>query len=190
MDIKKLLLLVLIIFFVDSSLHIVNWMEWIALPGAFLHVVRFLFIGTLGWYTIKARSLTASILLSMFLGIEVAEFFPDIAKELKVLSDIFLRLIKTIIAPLLFATLVVGIAGHADLKQVGRMGWKSIVYFELVTTLALIIGLVAINISQAGVGSSLQAQQAQVEKAESLLSQKQTHHVILDIFPEIKFYKL
>ena len=63
-----------------------------------------------------------------------------------------MRLVKTIIAPILFSTLVVGIAGHSDLKQVGRMGWKSIVYFEVVTTIALIIGLIAINISQAGVG--------------------------------------
>ena len=60
---------------------------------------------------------------------------------LKVLSDIFLRLVKTIIAPLVFATLVVGIAGHADLKQVGRMGVKALVYFEVVTTFALFIGL-------------------------------------------------
>ena len=69
---------------------------------------------------------------------------------LRLFSLIFLRLIKMIIAPLLFATLVVGIAGHHDLKQVGRMGVKSFIYFEIVTTLALFIGLAAINISQAG----------------------------------------
>lgn len=184
MDNRKLLLAILIIFFVDSSIHVMNWMQWIELPSALLHAVRWLFIATLGWYTIRAKSLTASILFAMFIGIEVAEFYPDIAKELKIFSDIFLRLIKTIIAPLLFATLVVGIAGHADLKQVGRMGWKSILYFEIVTTLALIIGLFAINLSEAGVGSSLQAQEAQVAKAEALLEQKQTHNVILDIFPE------
>jgi proton glutamate symport protein len=159
-------------------------MNWISLPSILLHGIRWVFIGTLGWYTIRARSLTASILFSMFLGIEIADFFPEIAKELKIFSDIFLRLIKTIIAPLLFATLVVGIAGHADLKQVGRMGWKSILYFEVVTTLALVVGLFAINISQAGVGSSLQAQENQVQKAEALLEQKHTHNVILDIFPE------
>ena len=68
------------------------------------------------------------------------------------MSLIFLRLIKTIIAPLIFSTLVVGIAGHADLKQVGRMGIKALVYFEAVTTLALFIGLGAINLTKAGVG--------------------------------------
>lgn len=159
-------------------------MEIASISSLLLHGIRWAFIATLGWYTVRSKSLTSSILLAMFLGIEVAEFFPDAARELKVFSDIFLRLIKTIIAPLLFSTLVVGIAGHSDLKQVGRMGWKSILYFEVVTTIALVIGLVAINISQAGVGSSLQAQTEQVDKANKLLEQKHTHNVILDIFPE------
>lgn len=184
MDNRKLLVFTFVAFFMDSLLHVVNWMQWIELPELLLHAVRIVFCIILAAYTVKARSLTASILLAMFIGIEVAEVFPDAAKEMKVFSDIFLRLIKTIIAPLLFATLVVGIAGHTDLKQVGRMGWKSIVYFEVVTTIALVIGLLAINISQAGVGSSLQAQEAQVQKAEALLQQKHTHNVILDIFPE------
>ena len=184
MDNRKLLTFTFVAFFMDSLLHVLNWMQWIELPELLLHAVRIVFCIILAGYTVKARSLTASILLAMFIGIEVAEVFPDAAKEMKVFSDIFLRLIKTIIAPLLFATLVVGIAGHTDLKQVGRMGWKSIVYFEVVTTIALVIGLLAINISQAGVGSSLQAQEAQVQKAEALLQQKHTHNVILDIFPE------
>ena len=77
---------------------------------------------------------------------------PGFAVELRVFSDIFLRLIKTIVAPLIFATLVTGIAGHGDVKGVGRMGVKALVYFEVVTTLALGIGLVAINVSRAGVG--------------------------------------
>ena len=72
--------------------------------------------------------------------------------DLQVLSSIFLRLIKTIIAPLIFSTLVVGIAGHSNLKQVGRMGIKALLYFELVTTMALFIGLGAIHLSRAGVG--------------------------------------
>jgi proton glutamate symport protein len=93
-------------------------------------------------------------------------------------------LIKTIIAPLLFATLVVGIAGHSSLKQVGRMGLKAIVYFEVVTTLALFIGLAAINLSQAGVGASLNAGEKESKKATVLLEQKESHDVILDIFPE------
>jgi proton glutamate symport protein len=184
MDNRKLLLTALLLFFLDSLLHLAGWFELAVIPQAVLSITRLIFIAATGWYAWRTRSLTAAILLCMFLGIEVAEWFPSAAIELKVFSDIFLRLIKTIIAPLLFSTLVVGIAGHSDLKQVGRMGVKSIIYFELVTTLALLIGLAAINISKAGVGSSLSAQNAQVEKANQLLEQKHTHHVILDIFPE------
>src|SRR5687768_17358754 len=88
----------------------------------------------------------------MVIGTEIGLNFPEFSQNLRVLSQIFLRLIKTIIAPILFATLVVGIAGHSNLKQVGRMGWKSILYFEVVTTIALVIGVLAINISKAGVG--------------------------------------
>jgi proton glutamate symport protein len=136
------------------------------------------------YYAITKKTLTISILVAMFIGVCVGYDFKAFSMELKVLSDIFLRLIKTIIAPLLFATLVVGIAGHSNLKQVGRMGLKAIIYFEIVTTLALFIGLAAINISKAGNGSALEAQQTQIDKANTLLEQKHTHHVLLDVFPE------
>jgi proton glutamate symport protein len=135
-------------------------------------------------FALSRSSLTVWIVVFMGLGIQVGYDFPEVAEPLKVFSDIFLRLIKTIIAPLLFATLVVGIAGHSSLKQVGRMGLKAIIYFEVVTTIALFIGLAAINLSEAGVGSSLSAGANEVSKAEKLLEQKETHDVILDIFPE------
>ncbi len=147
-------------------------------------VVRWMALLSGVWYVSGRKSLTLWILLFMALGIETGHDFPAIAEPLKVLSDIFLRLIKTIIAPLLFATLVVGIAGHSSLKQVGRMGLKAIVYFEVVTTLALFIGLAAINLSQAGVGASLNAGEKESKKATVLLEQKESHDVILDIFPE------
>jgi proton glutamate symport protein len=104
------------------------------------------------------------------------------ASELKVVSKVFLKLIKTIIAPLIFGTLVVGIAGHGNLKQVGRMGWKSILYFEVATTIALLIGLVAINISKAGVGIQLPPT---TEKATLDVPPPSTwDEIILHIFPE------
>ncbi len=103
----------------------------------------------------QRKSLTVWILISMLAGAEFGYDFPQIAKNIQFLSEIFLRLIKTIIAPLIFATLVNGIAGHNDLKLVGRLGWKSILYFEIVSTIALVIGLIAINISKAGVGMTL-----------------------------------
>ncbi len=149
-----------------------------------LVLLRWVALGISIGYAYVKRNLTIWILIAMLLGISIGTDFPSIALNLKVLSDIFLRLIKTIIAPLLFSTLVVGIAGHSNIKQVGRMGIKSIVYFELVTTVALFIGLVSINLSKAGIGTDLHAQNAQIEKAQTLLAQKQSHDVILDIFPE------
>lgn len=106
---------------------------------------------------LKRKSLTVWILISIVLGAEFGYDLPEISKSMQFLSDIFLRLIKTIIAPLIFATLVNGIAGHNDLKLIGRLGWKSILYFEIVSTLALFIGLLSINISKAGEGLSLPA---------------------------------
>lgn len=118
----------------------------------FLSAIRWLALSLWLGYGYYRRSLTYFIFISMLIGIEVGHDFPEFAKNLQVLSKIFIKMIKVIIAPLLFATLVVGIAGHSNLKQVGRMGWKSLLYFEVVTTIALFIGLIAINISQAGVG--------------------------------------
>ncbi len=184
MDSKKLLIPAIILVSAIASLHALHWYSIMPMNTNFLSGLRMLFALFLVFYAIKRRSLSTSILIAMFIGIEVGHDFKDIALELRVLSDIFLRLIKTIIAPLLFATLVVGIAGHSNLKQVGRMGIKAIVYFEIVTTIALFIGLAAINISKAGVGSSLEAQTNQIEKANKLLEQKQTHNFILDVFPE------
>jgi proton glutamate symport protein len=98
------------------------------------------------------RSLSVWIFVAMVAGAELGFDAPKFAVQMRFLSDIFLRLIQCVVAPLIFATLVVGIAGHGDLKSVGRMGVKSLIYFELVTTVALFIGLLAINISKAGVG--------------------------------------
>jgi proton glutamate symport protein len=93
----------------------------------------------------------------MLLGGEIGLDRPHFAEHLRVFSDIFLRLVKVIVAPLIFGTLVTGIAGHGNLRGVGRIGIKSLVYFEVVTTLALFIGLAAINISRAGEGLAISA---------------------------------
>ncbi len=103
-------------------------------------------------HAIKRKGLTTWILVSMVLGIIIGVEFPGVALSLQPLSSGFIRLVKTIVGPILFATLVYGIAGHSDLKQVGRMAWKSLLYFYSATTIALFIGLAAINISKAGVG--------------------------------------
>jgi Na+/H+-dicarboxylate symporter len=103
------------------------------------------------------RSLTAWIFVAMLAGVELGVDAPRLAVQSKVFSDIFLRLIRMIVAPLILGTLVTGIAGHGSLRQVGRIGVKSLVYFEVVTTLALLIGVVAINLSKAGVGLAMNA---------------------------------
>ena len=100
----------------------------------------------------KQSKLTLAIFTSLFLGILTGWLFPDFAVRLHVLAEIFLRMIKMIIAPLLFATLVVGIAGHGDVKSLGRLGIKTIAYFEVVTTIALFIGLGFANLFKPGEG--------------------------------------
>ncbi|AYA37051.1 dicarboxylate/amino acid:cation symporter [Hymenobacter oligotrophus] len=153
----------------------------VALPPAVPMAARWIALLAIVVWASARRSLTFWIVVSMLVGAEAGADFPQAAQNLKVLSDVFLRLVKTIIAPLVFATLVVGIAGHSDLKKVGRMGVKALIYFEVVTTFALFIGLAAINLTRAGVGIS----QAGNAETETLQTVKQTTaDIILHIFPE------
>ncbi|HEV2488474.1 MAG TPA: cation:dicarboxylase symporter family transporter [Candidatus Acidoferrales bacterium] len=160
----------------------------LASKGNMLHVappvlvtIRWAAIALLALYATARRSLTLWILVGLFAGIEVGHDAPQTARQFQILGLIFLKLIKVIIAPLLFGTLVVGIAGHAELKKVGRMAVKALIFFEIVSTIALLIGLVAINLSKAGVGIKLPPQAA----AESLSAPAQTaSQMILNVFPE------
>lgn len=103
----------------------------------------------------KKISLTTWIFIAMAAGILLGVAAPDVAKSLGPVSSVFLRLIKSIIAPLVFATLVYGIAGTGSAKTMGRIGLKSIIYFEVVTTIALFLGLAAVNLVKPGVGVNL-----------------------------------
>jgi len=154
---------------------------WLADQAAVGFIGRWVGLVGLVLYAIRRRSLTTWILVSMALGAEIGHDWPDIGRSLRLLSQIFLRLIKTIIAPLLFATLVVGIAGHSNLRQVGRMGIKAIIYFEVVTTIALFIGLAAINLSRAGVGVT---PPAVAESAGVTVKPQTASDAILHAFPE------
>ena len=158
----------------------------LAMPGTVLPALRWTALAVLIAYAIARRSLTVWILVAMGVGAEIGHDAPAFAVKLRFLSQIFLRLIKTIIAPLLFGTLVSGIAGHADLRKVGRLGIKALVYFELVTTAALFIGLAAINLSKAGVGvpagggpASAPAEQVTAAKPATSAGE-----IILHLFPE------
>ena len=146
-------------------------------------IARWIGAALLAAFAVQRRSLTPWIFVAMIAGAEIGFDAPRFAVGLRVFSDIFLRLIKTIVAPLILATLVVGIAGHGDLKGVGRMGVKTLVYFEVVTTLALGIGLLAINITKAGVGLALPAA---ANAVQTVAAPPPTHwdDFLLHIFPE------
>ncbi|MGZ5190100.1 MAG: dicarboxylate/amino acid:cation symporter [Flavisolibacter sp.] len=152
MNQKRSALLAFLAFTIVAILHFLSLNNIVSIPNAVLVTVRWMVVASLIVYALYKKSLTTWIMVSMAIGIEIGLDFPEWSQNLQILSKIFLKLIKTIIAPLLFATLVVGIASHSNLKQVGRMGWKSILYFEVVTTIALVIGLIAINVSKAGEG--------------------------------------
>lgn len=181
MNKRKAGIFAVIIFTILAVLYALHLNNITEISHNVLLIARWIFVISLLLYAVFKKSLTTWILVSMVLGICIGIDFPAFSQNLKVLSNIFLRLVKTIIAPILFATLVVGIAGHSSLKQVGRMGWKSLLYFEVVTTIALVIGLLAINITGAGKGISVPA--GLKEELPDVKPQS-WQEVILHIFPE------
>jgi proton glutamate symport protein len=104
---------------------------------------------------LRKISLTSWIFITLVLGILLGVLFPAFAKNLEPISNIFLRLIRSIVGPLLFGTLVYGIASAGELKTMGRIALKAVIYFEIATTLALVIGLVIVNVFQPGAGLTL-----------------------------------
>lgn len=103
------------------------------------------------WYTI----LYVQVLIAVAIGVAVGYFYPDLGKQLKPLGDGFIKLVKMVIAPIIFFTVVHGIASMSDLKKVGRVGLKALIYFEALTTVALIVGLVVVNLLQPGAGMNV-----------------------------------
>ncbi len=100
------------------------------------------------------KNLTLQVLLAIVLGILVGQFFPHQGESLKVLSDVFVKMIKMVIAPIVFFTIVIGIAGMGDMKKVGRIGGKALLYFEIITTFAMVIGVAVMYIIRPGAGMS------------------------------------
>ena len=154
---------------------------WLPAQNLFA-IVRWLGLAVIAVSGLRGRSLTFWILFAMLAGFELGIDRPQLAAHLRVFGDIFLRLIKVIVAPLIFATLVTGIAAHGDLKKVGRIGLKSLIYFEVVTTFALILGIVAINLTRAGAGVNLPASPA--EQAAAPTATLRWDDFLLHIFPE------
>ncbi len=131
---------------------------------------------------LKKINTTGWIFIGLFAGAICGLLFPAVCVNFDIFSRIFLNLVKCIVAPLLFSTLVIGIAGHADIKQVGRMGWKSILYFEIATTLALLFGLIAANFIRPGDGVDLSS----IDKTQKLAvaASQNWKDIVLHSFPE------
>jgi proton glutamate symport protein len=179
---KRLLTVFFLSITIAVIIHLLCHYTAFTLPQWLLLILRWIPLIVYFLYAITKKKLTTWIFVSMLMGVEFGYDLPLVAKELNIVSQIFIHLVKTIIAPLIFATLVTGIAGHANLKQVGRMGWKSLVYFEVVSTIALFIGLAAINLSGAGLGVTIPP-----EMTRGTLPAVQSQNwrdVVLHIFPE------
>ncbi len=176
----KFLFLFLLLAGISAVLWAVGHYGGTNIAPALLLLCRWAAVLAFCGYAFARRSLTVWIAAGILIGAEIGYDWPHEAAKLQVLSVVFLRLVKTIIAPLIFSTLVVGIAGHSNLKQVGRMGIKALIYFELVTTIALFIGLGAINLSRAGEGVTPPA-----TAPAPIAVQKQTVADLIEhIFPE------
>lgn len=129
----------------------------------------------------RRRSLLAWTLLAMVAGTELGVDWPQAAKQTQFLADIFLRLIRMIVAPLIFGGIVTGIAGHSKLGGVGRVAIKAIVYFEVMTTIGIVLGMVAINLTKAGVGVVLPAAQSAVP---ATAHENTWQQILVNLFPE------
>jgi proton glutamate symport protein len=142
-----------------AGLVLQAWRPWFAIEA---EPLRWLALVAFTVFAARRRSLTIWIVWGMLAGIELGLDAPHFALQARVFSDIFLRLIKVIVAPLILGTLITGIASHGEMRSVGRLGLKSLIYFEVLTTIALVIGLVAINVSKAGNGLSDLARQTPI----------------------------
>ncbi|HEY7284312.1 MAG TPA: cation:dicarboxylase symporter family transporter [Vicinamibacterales bacterium] len=131
----------------------------------------------------KSRNITTQIVVGLVLGIAVGYLWPAFGVGVKPLADAFLRMIKMIIAPLVFSTLVVGIAGTGDLKAMGRIGLKAIIYFEVATTIALFLGLLLVNVFQPGAGLTLPAGADTTTAPGLVQSQQHGWDIFLHLFP-------
>jgi proton glutamate symport protein len=131
----------------------------------------------------RGPDVTTQIFIGLLLGIVAGYVWPSFGVAIKPVADAFLRMIKMIIAPLLFATLVVGIAGTGDLKSMGRIGLKAIVYFEVATTIALFLGLALVNVFRPGAGLSMPIGADTTAAAAMARTQQSAWDIFLHLFP-------
>lgn len=136
---------------------------------------------------INFKNLTVQVIIGILLGIAVGFLFPEFGAKLKILADIFIKLVKMVIAPIVFFTVVIGIGSMGDLKKVGRIGGKALIYFEIVTTFALAIGIIVVNMVKPGMGFNIDSVQ-KGDISQYTEQAKETSHgaleFIMSIVPE------
>ena len=131
--------------------------------------------------------LYVQVLTAIVLGVLLGHFYPQLGEAMKPLGDGFVKLIKMLIAPIIFCTVVHGIASMEDMKKVGRVGFKALVYFEIVTTLALIVGLIVVNVLQPGVGMNVDARSIDTKSIQvytTKAGQQSTVEFLMHIIPD------
>ena len=147
-------------------------------------VIRIAGLTLLSFVAVQKKSLTTWTFFAILAGVELGADAPRVAVHLHVLAEIFLRLVRVIVAPLILGTLTTGIAAHGRLRSLGRVAWKTFLYFEVVTTFALLFGAVAIHLSRAGEGIVLPASVAASDAAPALVTHPGVESFLLNIFPE------
>src|SRR4051795_1093390 len=133
------------------------------------------------------KSLYFQVLTAIALGVLLGHFYPELGEQMKPLGDAFIKTIKMIIAPIIFCTVVHGIASMQDMRKVGRVGLKALVYFELMTTLALIIGLLVVNTLQPGAGMNVDPRSIDTKSIEGFVAkakEQSTVEFLLHIIPK------
>jgi aerobic C4-dicarboxylate transport protein len=132
------------------------------------------------------KSLYFQVLTAIALGVLLGHFYPQLGEQMKPLGDGFIKLIKMIIAPIIFCTVVHGIASMQDMKKVGRVGLKALVYFEALTTVALIVGLIVVTVLQPGAGMNIDASTIDTKSIQGFVAKSKeqgTVQFLLDIIP-------
>src|SRR6202049_4573058 len=133
------------------------------------------------------QTLHFQVLVAILAGIALGQFYPKLGEQMKPLGDGFIKLIRMMIAPIIFLTVVVGIANVSDLRQLGRVGLKALLYFEVVTTLALVIGLIVVKTVQPGAGMNVNAATLDTKSIQQYTSPAKATHTmdfLLNIIPE------
>jgi len=131
------------------------------------------------------RSLYFQVVLAIIIGILIGHFFPTVGQSLKPLGDGFIKLVKMIIAPLIFCTVVLGIAGMQNTKKVGKVGLTAIIYFEVMTTIALLLGMLIVNVVQPGTGMNIDPKSLDTSSVETYITQSQHQDSLKDFLLHI-----